>query len=328
MRLMLVVCVNAPDVPVTITGIGPPMVAEPLAVSVSTVVVVVLSGRNVAVTPLGKPEAAKLTVPVNPLVGVTVIVLGPLLPCTTLRAPGDADNVKFGGAVTVRLTVVVCVREPDVPVTVTGIGPPMVAELLADRVRMLVVVVVVGRNVAVTPLGKPEAARLTLPVKPLVGVKVIVLGPLLPWTTLRALGAADSVKFGGAVTVRLTVVVCVREPDVPVTVTGIGPPIIAEVLAASANVLVVVVLEGTNVAVTPLGKPEAAKLTVPVNPLAGVTIIVLVPLLPCTTLTALGDADNVKFAVVVAVTISLNVAGVSPVVDAVIITVPLALGVM
>jgi hypothetical protein len=35
-------------------------------------------------------------------------------------------------------------------------------------------------NDAVTPLGRPEAAKLTLLVKPPVGFTVIVLGTLLP----------------------------------------------------------------------------------------------------------------------------------------------------
>jgi len=48
-------------------------------------------------------------------------------------------------------------------VTVAG---PVVADALAVSVKVLVVVVLAGLNPAVTPFGKPEAARLTLPVKP------------------------------------------------------------------------------------------------------------------------------------------------------------------
>lgn len=51
------------------------MVAELLAVNVSVLVDVVLAGLNEAVTPLGNPEADKLTVPVKPFCGLTVIVL-------------------------------------------------------------------------------------------------------------------------------------------------------------------------------------------------------------------------------------------------------------
>jgi hypothetical protein len=58
-------------------------------------------------------------------------------------------------------------------------------------------------------------------------------------------------------------------------------------------VLVVVVLPGLNAAVTPLGRPEAERLTLPLNPLSGLTVTVLVPLAPCATLTLLGEAESV-----------------------------------
>ena len=80
---------------------------------------------------------------------------------------------------TVRLMGVVCVKLPLVPVTVT-VAVPVAAVLLALSVRVLVLVVLEGLNEAVTPLGNPEAERLTLPLKPLMGLTVIVLVPLLP----------------------------------------------------------------------------------------------------------------------------------------------------
>ena len=48
----------------------------------------------------------------------------------------------------------------------------------AVKVRVLVVVAGLGLKVAVTPLGKPEAASVTGPLKPLEGAIVIVLVPL------------------------------------------------------------------------------------------------------------------------------------------------------
>jgi len=75
--------------------------------------------------------------------------------------------------------LVACAREPDVPVTVT-VTVPVVAVALAVSVSVLVVVVLAGLNVAVTPAGSPEAERVTLPAKPLIGVTVIVLLPLAP----------------------------------------------------------------------------------------------------------------------------------------------------
>jgi len=93
---------------------------------------------------------------------------------------------------TVRAMVVVCVSEPEVPVTVT-VAVPRVAVLLAVRVNVLVPVVLVGLKDAVTPAGNPEAARLTLLANPFVGLTVIVLVPFEPCVTVKLLGEADSV---------------------------------------------------------------------------------------------------------------------------------------
>jgi hypothetical protein len=87
------------------------------------------------------------------------------------------------------------VRLPDVPVMVT-VAVPVVAVGLAVNVTVLVDVVGFVPKVAVTPAGKPEADRLTLPVNPPEGVTVIVLLPLLPWVTLKLDGEADSEKLG------------------------------------------------------------------------------------------------------------------------------------
>ena len=76
--------------------------------------------------------------------------------------------------------------------TVT-VAVPVVAVLLAVNVSVLVPVVLVGLKDAVTPLGRPEADKLTLPVKPLVGLIVIVLVPLPPCVTVTLVGAAESV---------------------------------------------------------------------------------------------------------------------------------------
>ena len=85
--------------------------------------------------------------------------------------------------------------DPEVPVIVT-VKVPVVAELVAVSVTTLVEVVGLVPNVAVTPEGRPDADKLTLPVNPPEGVTVIVLFPLLPWVTVRLAGEADSVKLG------------------------------------------------------------------------------------------------------------------------------------
>lgn len=43
-------------------------------------------------------------------------------------------------------------------------------------------------------------------------------------------------------------------------------PVVAVVLAVSVNELLVVAEDGLKVAVTPLGNPDAAKLTLPLKP--------------------------------------------------------------
>jgi len=100
------------------------------------------------------------------------------------------------------------------------------------------------------------------------------------------------VSSGTEITKTVTVVVLVRPPEVPVRVTE-TVPVVAVLLAVSVNVLVVVAGFGLNEAVTPLGRPDADKLTLPLKPFCGVTEIVLVPLAPCTTLRLFGDAESV-----------------------------------
>lgn len=64
-----------------------------------------------------------------------------------------------------------------------------------------------------------------------------------------------------------------RFPEVPVIVTVLVP-VAAVLLAANVSELVVVVEAGVKVAVTPFGRPDAVKATLPVNPFVGVTVIV------------------------------------------------------
>ena len=96
---------------------------------------------------------------------------------------------------------------------------PAVAVLLAAKLSELVLVVLVGLNAAVTPLGSPVAARLTLPVKPFCPVTAIVLLPVLDWRTVRLAVEVASVKLG-MTTVSVTVVELLSVPEIPVIVTG------------------------------------------------------------------------------------------------------------
>ena len=65
------------------------------------------------------------------------------------------------------------------PVTVT-VAAPVVAVLLAVRVRTLVPVVGLVPNAAVTPVGNPETASVTLPANPFKFATVMVSVAVLP----------------------------------------------------------------------------------------------------------------------------------------------------
>jgi hypothetical protein len=288
---MVVVAVTLPEVPVIVT-VADPVVAVLLAVNVSTLLPVAGLVPNVAVTPLGNPEAARVTLPVNPPTSVTVIVSVALLLRVTARVDADGASVKPDVGFTVSAMVVVAVTLPEVPVIVT-VAAPVVAVLLAVRVSTLLPVVGLVPNVAVTPLGNPDAARVTLPVNPPTSVTVIVSVALLPRVTARVDAERESVKLEAVVTESAMLVVAVAEPDVPVIVT-VDPPIDAVLLAVNVSTLVPVVGLVPNAAVTPLGRPDAARVTLPVNPLKSVTVMVSVAVLPCTTDRLVDDGASVK----------------------------------
>src|SRR5580704_2943570 len=94
--------------------------------------------------------------------------------------------------------VVVAARLPQVPVTVT-VAFPLVTESFAFNVSLLVPLplMLLGLNDAVTPPGRPDAARLTLPVNPLATLNAIAAAPPgLPWMIVRLRGEAESAKLG------------------------------------------------------------------------------------------------------------------------------------
>jgi len=254
----------------------------------------------VAETSAGNSFTLNVTAEWNPPVLVMVRVVDTLPLSSIVNDEGDKDKVKFFAAeeaLTVRAMVVVAVKLPEVPVMVT-VEVPVVAVLLAVSVNTLVPVVGFVPNAAVTPLGNPDAASVTLPVNPFLSVTVMVLVPLVPWVTVRLLGEAESVKLGdaAALTVRASVVDAVRLPEVPVMVT-VAAPVVAVLLAVSVSTLVPVVGFVPNAAVTPLGRPDAASVTLPLNPPTSVTEMVLVPLLPCVIVRLLGESESVKLGV-------------------------------
>jgi hypothetical protein len=87
---------------------------------VATLEVADEAGLNEAVTPVGAPDAAKVTLPENGLTSVTLIVSVPLAPCATDNVDADGFNVKLPVLVTVRVIEVLAVKVPEVPVIVIG----------------------------------------------------------------------------------------------------------------------------------------------------------------------------------------------------------------
>lgn len=79
---------------------------------------------------------------------------------------------------------------------------------------------------------------------------------------------------------------------------------VAALLAVKVSTLVEVVGFVPNEAVTPPGRAEVESDTDPVKPPEGVTVIVLLPLVPCFTVRLEGEAESEKFGVAVALTVS------------------------
>lgn len=192
---MVVVAVKAPEMPVIVIVEVPPV--QPvvlLSVSVITLVPVVGLVLNAAVSPVGNPDAASVTLPVNPPKSVTVIVSMALLPGVTDKEDADGVSVKPALAGTVSAMVVVAVCVPDVPVMVT-VAAPTVAVLLAVSVSTLVLAVGLVAKAAVTPAGRPVAVRVTEPVNGLTSVTVMVSVTLVPWTIDKVAAEGLSVKL-------------------------------------------------------------------------------------------------------------------------------------
>lgn len=181
---IVILLLRAPDVPVTVT-VEAPGAAALVVFKVRVLDAVELAALKDAVTPEGNPEAAKVTLPLNPFCAPIAIELVPELPWAMLKVAGVAVSVNDGGPVIVNASLAVLVKLPDVPVIVM-VAAPTAAELAAISVKVLVVVALTGLNDAVTPVGNPDTVRFTASAKPCCAPTVMVLVPLAP-------GAIESV---------------------------------------------------------------------------------------------------------------------------------------
>lgn len=91
-----------------------------LAVNESTLLPVVGLVPKAAVTPLGIPDAVRVTAPVNPPASVTLMVSVPPASRSIVSAGEEGASVKlpFAAGVTISVTMVVSVRLPEVAVKV------------------------------------------------------------------------------------------------------------------------------------------------------------------------------------------------------------------
>jgi hypothetical protein len=154
----------------------------------------VLVVLNDAVTPVGTPDAARLTVPL-PVARLTtpMVVLALLPPGIRVRLLGEEVRLKFDPG-TVSDTGAVVTAVPEVPVMV-NVDVPDAAVLLALRISKLMLLVLGGLKKAVTPLGSPETLRLTLPVR-LVELPTMTTMPMLaPGARVTLLMEVESVKL-------------------------------------------------------------------------------------------------------------------------------------
>src|SRR3954470_10005931 len=237
-----------------------------------------------------------------------------MTPAVTVQGAGLAEPFSKPGLpmscvvppVTVRLTVVVWVMEPPVPVTV-------IVEVPAVAVEATVMVIVelpepgaaieVGLKATVTPVGWPDADSAMAELKPPETAVVIVEGAEAPLAIETELGDAEIVKLGVGtlVTVRLTVVVWVTLPPVPVMVTVEVPRVaVADAVKVSTELPEpgAAIEDGLKEAVTPAGRPEAERAMAALKPPETAVVIVEVLVLPCTTETEVGAAAIVKSGVV------------------------------
>jgi hypothetical protein len=95
----------------------------------------------------------------------------------------------------VRETVVVLVKLPEEPITIT-VAVPVVATPVPDRVRRLLVVAGFDAKTALTPFGRPETLRFTFPLNPFRELIVIVVEDAVPWTKVMPEGDAERIKLG------------------------------------------------------------------------------------------------------------------------------------
>lgn len=136
-----------------------------------------------------------------------------------------------------------------------------------------------------------SAVRVTVPEKPFREDRVIVEVPGESTRTVTAVGVAEIVKSGGAVTLKSTETEWDREPLVPVTMT-VTTPVAVKLHDSVEEPEPPVTVTGVNVQ----AELSAVSATSPTNPLTGETVIEEVPGEPTVVVTVAGVAMIMKSA--------------------------------
>jgi len=226
-----------------IVGDGPVTLTVSVPITALAVVTLILRGFGEHITPGGSVGHVTATVPVNPLLGVTVIVEVAELPAVTgVGENADALIVKDGLGLTVNITAGVEVPPPGAGfATVTNIGPT--------------VAISVARIDAVTCVALTNVVVLAVPLK----FTTELLTKLVPFTVSEnaappavALGGMSVVTVGtGSFTVKFTAGVEVPPPGAGfVTVTGFVPAVAMS--AARIDAVTCVALTNVVVLAVPL----------------------------------------------------------------------------
>jgi hypothetical protein len=206
---MLVEWVADAAVPVTVTGYVPGAVPEPtVKVRVEDPPAVTEVGLKPTVTPDGRPEAPSEIDSALPDTMAVLIEVVPLLAATTPTPVGLAEMEKSleAGGGTERVTVVECVAEVAVPVTVIGYDPgATLAPTVSFRVEEPPVVTDVGVKPADTPVGRPDAEKAMFSPTPETSAVEIEVVPDDPAATGTVVGLAEIEKsFTGSWTAPVT----------------------------------------------------------------------------------------------------------------------------
>jgi hypothetical protein len=268
-----------------------------------------------AVTPLGKPLTLIVTAPVNVPFPVKVIASVTVLPCTTLIVLEAGVSESVGGVnETVNGKLAVAVTTEPLFGAIFAVSPSVADPAAAAELPVSVkvhatppaVVNDAELQLAVTPLGSPEATLMLDPPAPLAtaappaGVAVTVT-VVEPSDCIEAdAGEAARVKFGACATTSVNLLVAVR-PSPPAVTVSAALPTDVDAPASSVNVALVLAdpdagLTGfaDQLAVTPLGNPLRLRLTLPVNDPPVPTVKLTGPFVPCVTVTVLAPAVSVS----------------------------------